>query len=121
MTIERHGMGPRLSDMVIYAPSHSGRLVFLAGQVSEDRNADIAGQTRSVLAQIDRLLTEAGTDKSRILSATIYLASMDDYAAMNAEWDRWVPKGETPARATVEAKLAHPAYKVEIQLVAAAG
>ena len=121
MSIERHGMGPRLSDMVIYAPSHTGRLVYLAGQVAEDRNADIGAQTRSVLAQIDRLLGEAGTDKSRILSATIYLADMADYTAMNAQWDAWVPKGETPARATVEAKLAHPAYKVEIQLVAAAG
>ena len=121
MTIERHGMGPRLSDMVIYMPSHAGRLVFLAGQVAEDRNADITGQTQSVLAQIDRLLAEAGTDKRSILSATIYLEEMSDYAAMNAVWDAWVPKGETPARATVEARLANPAYKVEIQLTAAAG
>jgi len=121
MTIERRNVGPRLSDLVIYAPPPSGRLVFLAGQVAEDRHADIAGQTRSVLAQIDRLLSEANTDKTHILSATIYLADMQDYAAMNAEWDRWVPNGETPARATVEAKLAHPAYRVEIQLVAAAG
>ena len=73
-----------------------------------------------MLDQIDRLLAEAGTDKRHILSATIYLADMKDYAAMNHVWDAWVPKGETPARATVEAKLAHPAFRVEIQLVAAA-
>jgi enamine deaminase RidA (YjgF/YER057c/UK114 family) len=121
VTIERRNVGPRLSDLVIYAPPPAGRLVFLAGQVAEDRDADIAGQTRSVLAQIDRLLTEAGTDKRHILSATIYLADMDDYAAMNRIWDAWVPQGDPPARATVEARLAHPAFRVEIQLVAAAG
>jgi enamine deaminase RidA (YjgF/YER057c/UK114 family) len=120
MTIERRNVGPRLSDLVIYAPPPGGRLVYLAGQVAEDRNADIEGQTRSVLAQIDRLLAEAATDKRHILSATIYLADMADYAAMNAVWDAWVPQGDPPARATVEAKLAHPAYRVEIQLVAAA-
>lgn len=120
MTIERRNVGPRLSDLVIYAPPPAGRLVYLAGQVAEDRNADITGQTQSVLAQVDKLLAEAATDKEHILSATIYLADMADYAAMNAVWDAWVPKGETPARATVEAKLAHPAYRVEIQIVAAA-
>ena len=121
MTIERRGVTPRLSDLVIYAPPASGRLVFLAGQVAEDRKADIAAQTRSVLDQIDRLLAEAGTDKTRILSATIYLADMKDYGAMNEVWDAWVPQGDTPARATVEARLAHPDFRVEIQLVAAAG
>ena len=121
MTIERRNVGKRLSDLVIYAPPPGGRLVYLAGQVAEDRNADIDDQTRSVLRQIDRLLGEAGCDKTRILSATIYLASMDDYAAMNAVWDAWVPQGETPARATVEARLAHPAYRVEMQIVAATG
>jgi enamine deaminase RidA (YjgF/YER057c/UK114 family) len=121
MTIERRNVGPRLSDLVIYAPGPAGRLVYLAGQVAEDREADIGGQTKSVLDQVDRLLAEAGTDKTRILSATIYLADMADYAGMNAAWDQWVPQGETPARATVEAKLANPKYRVEIQLVAAAG
>jgi len=120
MTIERRNVGPRLSDLVIYAPPPAGRLVFLAGQVAEDRNADITGQTHSVLAHIYKLLAEASTDKRHILSATIYLASMDDYAAMNRVWDAWVPQGDPPARATVEARLAHPAYRVEIQLVAAA-
>jgi enamine deaminase RidA (YjgF/YER057c/UK114 family) len=121
MTIERRNVGKRLSDLVIYAPPPDGRLVYLAGQVAEDRNADAAGQTRSVLAQIDRLLDEAGTDKTKILSATIYLADMNDYDAMNAAWDEWVPQGDTPARATVQARLANPAYRVEIQIVAAAG
>ena len=121
MTLERRNVGKRLSDLVIYAPPPSGRLVYLAGQVAEEPKADITLQTRSVLAQIDRLLDEAGTDKTKILSATIYLADMSDYQAMNAVWDRWVPPGETPARATVEAKLAHPGYRVEMQIVAAAG
>ena len=121
MTIERRNVGKRLSDLVIYAPPPSGRLVYLAGQVAEVPKADITLQTRSVLAQIDRLLGEAGTDNTRILSATIYLADMSDYAAMNAVWDDWVPQGEAPARATVEAKLANPDYRVEIQIVAAAG
>ena len=120
MTIERRSVGPRLSDLVIYAPPPSGRLVYLAGQVAEDRDADIEGQTRSVLDQVDRLLAEAGSDKRHILSATIYLADMKDYASMNAVWDAWVPQGDTPARATVEARLAHPGYRVEIQVVAAA-
>ena len=121
MTIERRNVGKRLSDLGIYAPPPSGRLVYLAGQVAEDPKASIDEQTRSVLRQIDRLLNEAGTDKTRILSATIYLADMGDYAAMNAVWDAWVPQGETPARATVEARLANAAYRVEMQIVAAAG
>jgi enamine deaminase RidA (YjgF/YER057c/UK114 family) len=121
MTIERRNVGKRLSDLVIYAPPPNGRLVYLAGQVAENRKADITLQTRSVLAQVDRLLAEAGTDKTRILSATIYLADMSDYGGMNEVWDAWVPQGDTPARATVEARLAHPEYKVEMQIVAAAG
>ena len=121
MTIERRNVGKRLSDLVIYAPPPGGRLVYLAGQVAENRKADITGQTRSVLEQIDRLLNEAGTDKAQILSATIYLADMNDYDAMNAVWDAWVAKGDPPARATVEARLAHPEYRVEMQIVAAAG
>jgi enamine deaminase RidA (YjgF/YER057c/UK114 family) len=121
MTIERRGVGKRLSDLVIYAPPPGGRLVYLAGQVAEDPKQGISEQVQSVLSQIDKLLDEAATDKQHILSATIYLADMSDYAAMNAVWDAWVPQGETPARATVEAKLARPDYKVEIQIVAAAG
>jgi enamine deaminase RidA (YjgF/YER057c/UK114 family) len=121
MTIERRNVGKRLSDLVIYAPPPGGRLVYLAGQVAEDPQQGITGQVESVLAQIDRLLEEAGTDKQHILSATIYLPDMGDFAAMNAVWEKWVPQGDTPARATVEAKLANPKYKVEIQVVAAAG
>ena len=121
MTIERRNVGPRLSDLVIFAPAPGQRFVYLAGQVAEDPKQGITGQVQSVLAQIDRLLAEAGTDKRRILSATIYLPSMADYAAMNAVWDAWVPQGDTPARATVEARLANPEYKVEIQLVAVTG
>lgn len=120
MTIERHHVGKRLSDMVIYAPAPGQRLVYLAGQVPEDGKQDIKAQTQSVLDQIDRLLAQARTDKRHILSATIYLPSMGDYDAMNAVWEAWVPQGETPARATVEAKLANRDYKVEIQIVAVA-
>ena len=121
MTIERRHVGPRLSDAVIFTPAAGQRLVYLAGQLAEDPKADARTQTESVLRQIDALLAEAGSDKRRILSATIYLPSMADFDAMNAAWEAWVPKGETPARATVEAKLAFPGYRVEIQVVAAAG
>ena len=118
MTIERRHVGKRLSGLVIH---HASGTAYLAGQVAEDPKGDIEAQTRSVLKQVDRLLGEAGTDKTRILSATIYLADISDYAAMNGVWDAWVPQGETPARATVEARLANAAYRVEIQVVAAAG
>ncbi|TXL62434.1 RidA family protein [Zeimonas arvi] len=114
MTIERLHVGRRMSEAVI----HNGTL-YLAGQVAEDPSQDVAAQTRQVLAAIDRLLAEAGSDKTRILQAQIFLADMADFAAMNAVWDAWVPEGHTPARATVEAKLATPAYKVEIKVVAA--
>lgn len=116
MTLERRHVGKRLSDLVIHRPSG---LCWLAGQVAEDPKADITGQTRQVLTAIDRLLGEAGSDKTKIVSATIYLPSMADFAAMNAAWEAWVPAGQTPARATVEAKLANADYKVEIQIVAA--
>lgn len=114
MTIERLHAGRRMSEAVI----HNGT-VYLAGQVAEDPSRDVATQTREVLAAIDRLLADAGSDKTRILQAQVFLADMADFAAMNAVWDAWVPEGHTPARATVEAKLAAPAYKVEIMVVAA--
>ena len=114
MSIERFHVGPRLSEMAIY-----NKTVYLAGQVAEDPAADIAGQTRQVLASIDKLLAEARSDKTRILSATIYIADMADFPGMNEIWDGWVQQGNTPPRATVEAKLAKPQYKVEIQVVAA--
>ena len=115
-TITRLHPAKRYSE----ASVHNGT-VYLTGQVADDATQDISGQTAQVLAAIDRLLADAGSDKTKILMAQIFLADMADYAGMNAVWDAWVPKGDTPARATVEAKLAHPKYRVEIQLVAAAG
>jgi len=114
--IQRLHLGARMSQAVIH-----GNTVYLAGQVAADPTKDVPGQTREVLAAIDQLLTEAGTDKTQILSATIYLADIATFAQMNSVWDTWVPHGHTPARATVEAKLAAPAYKVEIQVIAARG
>jgi len=116
MTIERRHIGKRLSGLVIH---HASGTAYLAGQVADDPNADVSGQTRQVLAIIDSLLAEAGSDKSQILSATIFLPDIGDFAKMNAAWEEWVPAGQTPARATVEAKLASPEYKVEIQCIAA--
>jgi enamine deaminase RidA (YjgF/YER057c/UK114 family) len=117
MTIERRHTGKRLSELVIHRGSG---LVHLAGQVADDGHASITGQTQQVLANIDRLLAEAGSDKRKILSATIYLPDMSEFAAMNAVWEAWVAPGDAPARATVQAALAHPAYKVEIQVIATA-
>ena len=112
--IKRLESGPRMSQAVVH-----GNTVYLAGQVADDPSVDVAGQTRQILASIDKLLAAAGSDKTRILSATIYLAEISTFAQMNAEWDAWVPQGHTPARATVEARLAAPQYKVEIQVIAA--
>ena len=112
--IQRYHIGKRLSQMVV----HNG-IVYLAGQVAEDAKQDITGQAKQVLAQIDKLLDEVGSDKMKILSATIFLPSITDFAALNAVWETWVPAGHCPARATVEAKLAAPDYKVEIQVIAA--
>jgi enamine deaminase RidA (YjgF/YER057c/UK114 family) len=112
--IKRLETGPRMSQAVVH-----GNTVYLAGQVADDPSADVRGQTVQVLASIDRLLAAAGTDKTRILSATIYLADIGTFAQMNAAWDAWVAQGHTPARATVEARLAAPQYKVEIQILAA--
>ena len=114
MSIQRLHVGKRLSEVAI----HNG-VVYLAGQVAEDPSQDMTGQTRQVLAAIDRLLAEAGSDKSRILQTTIFVADMSEFAAMNAVWDAWVLQGQTPPRATVEAKLARPEYRVEVKVVAA--
>ncbi|MCY7387956.1 MAG: RidA family protein [Burkholderiales bacterium] len=114
MTIQRFHVGPRLSDMAV----HNGT-IYLAGQVADDTSQDMAGQTKQILDTIDKLLAEAGSDKTRILSTTIYVTDMAEFPAMNAAWDAWVLPGATPPRATVEAKLAKPAYKVEIQVIAA--
>jgi enamine deaminase RidA (YjgF/YER057c/UK114 family) len=113
--IQRFETGPRMSEMTV----HNG-VAYLAGQVAEDASADIGGQTRQVLAQVDALLAQAGSNKSRVLRAEIFLADMGDFAAMNAVWETWVVAGHTPARATVQAALARPEWKVEILITAAA-
>lgn len=114
MSIKRLHIGPRLSEAAI----HNG-VVYLAGQVAEDPSRDITAQTQQVLGAIDRLLAEADSDKTRILQATIFLASMSDFPAVNKVWDTWVVQGQTPPRATVEAKLARPEYLVEVKVIAA--
>ena len=113
MDIIRIEPGKRMSQAVIW-----NGMVHLAGQVGDPAN-DVAGQTRDVLAKIERLLEEAGSSKSHLLMATIWLADMADFAAMNAVWDAWVAPGAPPARACGEAKLARPELKVEIMIVAA--
>ena len=112
--IKRLHSGARLSDASI----HDGT-VYLAGQVAADASQDVGGQTRQVLAAIDKLLGEAGSDKSRILMAQIFLADMADFAAMNDVWDAWVPKDAKPCRATVESALAKPDWRIEIVVTAA--
>jgi len=114
MTIQRLHVGKRLSAAVV----HNG-LVYLSGQAPADATQDITAQTEDVLATIERLLREAGSDKAKLLWAQIFLPDMKDFPAMNAVWEKWVAPGQTPARATVEAKLANPAYKVEIMCTAA--
>jgi len=112
--IQRFDTGPRMSEMTV----HNG-VAYLAGQVAANPDADIVGQTEQVLAAIDALLARAGTDKRNILRAGIFLADMADFAGMNEAWGRWVPQGSTPARATVQAQLANPGWKVEIVITAA--
>lgn len=112
--IKRIKAGKRMSQAVVH-----DNTVYLAGQVASSRSADVAGQTREILATIDELLAEAGTDKSRLLAATVYLADMSKFNEMNAIWDAWVAPGSAPARATVGAPLASSAYLVEIVVIAA--
>ena len=114
MAIQRINVGKRLSEAVVH-----GNTVYLAGEVPDDTSKDITGQTEEVLAKIERALRQAGSDKSKLVSAQIFLPSMADFAGMNAVWEKWIAPGQAPARATVEAKLANPAYKVEIMCVAA--
>lgn len=110
--IKRIECGQRMSQAVV-----ANGMVWLAGQVGEP-GKPAADQTRAILSQIDTLLKKAGTDKTRIVSAQIWVADMADFAAMNAVWDAWVPQGHAPARATGESKLATPDYKVEIIVTA---
>jgi enamine deaminase RidA (YjgF/YER057c/UK114 family) len=113
-SIQRFDVGPRMCEMSV----HNG-VAYLAGQVAGDGSQDIGGQTRQVLAAIDALLARAGSDKSKILRAQIFLADLADFAGMNAVWEAWVVPGHTPARATVQAALAKPEWKVEIVVTAA--
>lgn len=112
--IQRFDTGPRMSEMTV----HNG-VAYLAGQVAEDDSLDISGQTREVLEQIDALLARAGSHRSKLLRAQIFLVDLADFAAMNAVWEQWVVPGHTPARATVQAALANPKWKVEIVVTAA--
>jgi enamine deaminase RidA (YjgF/YER057c/UK114 family) len=113
MSITRLDRGPRMSQAVIH-----GDTIYLAGQVAAP-GASVTEQTTAVLAQVDDLLARTGSDRNHLLSATIWLADMADFAEMNVVWDAWIAHGEAPARATGEAKLATPDYKVEIIIVAA--
>jgi enamine deaminase RidA (YjgF/YER057c/UK114 family) len=115
MTIQRFETGPRMSQVVIH-----GDTIYLAGIVAKTMASEsVAKQTQEVLSIIDTHLAKAGSDKSKLLTATIYLTDMKNFAEMNAVWDSWVSAGNTPARATVEAGLAAPQYSVEIMVTAA--
>jgi enamine deaminase RidA (YjgF/YER057c/UK114 family) len=115
MTIQRFETGPRMSQVVVH-----GNTVYLAGVVANKAaGGSVADQTKDILSIIDSHLAKAGSDKSKLLSANIYITDMKTFQEMNAVWDAWVSPGNTPARATVEAKLAAPQYNVEIRVVAA--
>ncbi len=114
--VQRIDAGPRMSEATLH-----GGVVYLAGQVPETLDAGIEVQTAEVLAAIDALLAQAGSDKARILRAQVYLADIADFDGMNRAWDAWVVPGQAPARATVEARLADPGWKVEIVVTAALG
>lgn len=115
MTIQRIGSGARMSKAIVH-----GNTVYLAGQVADTTaGGSVADQTREILGIIDVLLAEAGSSKSRLLMANIWLTDIATFAEMNAVWDAWVVAGHTPARATVEARLAAPRFKVEIAVIAA--
>jgi len=115
MSIERIGAGPRMAQAVVH-----GDTIYCAGAVADKMaGASVAEQTREILGILDGVLAKAGSDKTKILSATIWLTDIKTFAEMNSVWDAWVVKGHTPARATVEARLAAPQYHVEIACVAA--
>lgn len=113
-SVKRFHVGDRLSEMAVFNGT-----VYLAGQVAADAAQDIGSQTRQVLAAVDRLLAEAHTDSAHILMAHVFLADLADFDAMNAVWDDWVPPGDAPPRATVQARLARPEWKIEIVVTAA--
>lgn len=115
LEIQRINVGPRMSQAI-----KCNGFVFVSGQVANDTDADVAGQTRQILDKIDALLAEAGVDKTRIVSANIWLADYKTFDEMNSVWDAWVPEGQAPTRACVESKLAFPQFTVEIGVIAAA-
>ncbi len=112
MSLKRIQVGNRMSQAVVH-----GDTVYTAGQVAQGET--ITEQTEKILTGIDALLAEAGSDKSKLISATIWITNMDYFQEMNAVWDAWVMPGETPGRACVEAKLASPKFDVEIAVIAA--
>ena len=112
--LHRFHVGDRLSEMTVYNGT-----IYLAGQVANNASADIRGQTQQVLAQVDKLLSEAGSENAHILMCQIFLADMADFAAMNEVWDDWVAPGDAPPRATVQARLARPEWKIEVVVTAA--
>lgn len=114
MSITRKHTNQRMSQMVIH-----GDTIYLAGQVAKDSSADITVQTQQVLDKVDALLAEAGSDKSKILSAQIWISSIGHFAAMNEVWDDWVAENNAPARACIEARLASPDLLVEVGITAA--
>ena len=114
MTNQRYQTAKRMSKIVIH-----NNTVYLCGQVAEDSIADMAEQTRTMLAKVDQLLESVGSSREKLLSATIYVNSMDEFAEMNNVWDAWVPEGYAPARACVQAAMARPELKVEISVIAA--
>lgn len=115
MTIERLGTTRRYSDVVIHANT-----VYLV-EVPQTLSADITTQTQEVLSSIEKLLLQAGSDKTRLLQVTLYLPDMNDYDAMNAVWDAWVPESTAPVRACIGAKLANPGFRIEAIVTAARG
>lgn len=112
--IRRIEPGARLSAAVVY-----NSIVYISGQVPDTLGASVAVQTREVLAKIDRLLSEAGSDKSRLLTANVWLVDIGTFDEMNGVWEAWLAPGEAPARATVGARIANPGYRVEIAATAA--
>lgn len=112
--VQRFDAGPRLSEMTV----HNG-VAYLAGQVAADGTQDITGQARQVLGQIDALLARAGTDKSKILMCQIFIVDLAEFPALNAVWEQWVAPGNAPPRATVQARLAKPEWKVEMVVTCA--
>jgi enamine deaminase RidA (YjgF/YER057c/UK114 family) len=114
MSIQRFHIGQRLSETAIF-----NKIIYLAGQIPENINADIVGQTTEVLGHVDRLLAEAGSNKTRILMCQIFLSDISHIAGMNQAWDAWVADGHAPPRATVQALLANPSWLIEIVVTAA--